>query len=173
MFVYMQTYIEIALVAILVVILFNGSTSQIKELTNSVLGKAILVVLCIVIAQQFGTNAGLLMAAIVVVLLNGNIEGMDADEINANQIQLPEHLIDSPSSEKNKKEEGFSNITLDNASEYKNLGSTLVAHSTNANIMSSMRASEYAKTAPGGCALMTNHIDTMKVVNNPSSQGIF
>ena len=111
MFVYMQTYIEIALVAILVVILFNGSTSQIKELTNSVLGKAILVVLCIVVAQQFGTNAGLLMAAIVVVLLNGNIEGMghktdDDKEMEAQMSEEQETEVqetevqDSPTTEK-------------------------------------------------------------------------
>jgi len=72
-----------------------------------------------------------------------------------------------------KKKEKFSNYTLDNASDYTNLGSTLAAYSTNDNIMSSMRASEYAKTAPGGCALMTNHMDTMRVVNNPRSEGIF
>ena len=54
-----------------------------------------------------------------------------------------------------------------------NLESTIKAYTTNDNIMTSMRASEYAKTAPGGCALMTNHMDTVRVVNNPRSEGIF
>ena len=38
----------------------------------------------------------------------------------------------------------------------------------NENIKRSMRASEYAKTAPAGSALMTNHLDTVSVVNKNS-----
>ena len=283
MFVYMQAYVEIMLVAILVVILFNGPISGLSDFANSVLGKAVMVCLIIVVAHQFGTNAGLLMATITVVLLNKNIEGFtgkegiasanstdtcednpdscadtkvfagDASQVEGSQagkkrdkreqdtapgalhtahgrqggdlngkdrakkftkaaavasgttgkgvatvarpveekkvVEVKDPVKDKPKEEERPltkpderpvgrpveepKKERFSNYTLDNAADYTNLGSTLAAYSTNDNIMSSMRASEYAKTAPGGCALMTNHIDTMKVVNNPSSEGIF
>ena len=47
MFVYMQAYVEIILVAILVVILFNGSITGLKDFANSVLGKAFMVCLII------------------------------------------------------------------------------------------------------------------------------
>ena len=36
--------------------------------------------------------------------------------------------------------------------------------------MRSMRASEYAKTAPGGTALLTNHIVTNNFVNKGPEQ---
>jgi len=284
----MQAYVEIMLVAILIVVLFNGPISGIREFANSVLGKALLVCLIIVVSHQFGTNAGLLMAGITIVLLNNNIEGFKGKEgvafldcgINGENCEnqmtdLKSNTVDSqaasvggsqsgspdqdekPDVERSTEERGgklkakkirkriisrapernaerpvkvaavvrptdifskekevskkdkaqvkdiekakikeiendvvedkdtkdkakvkeikeeFSNFTLDNAADYTNLGSTLAAYSTNDNIMSSMRASEYAKTAPGGCALMTNHIDTMRVVNNPRSEGIF
>ena len=256
----MQVYVEIILVAILVVILFNGSITGLKEFANSVLGKAVMVCLIIFISHQFGTNAGLLMAGITIILLQNNIEGFggkegigciddndpncnadvanlqsrngsiaygatkvkgsqsgrqDPDEapgaktdkekregkINGNggrkrsketgvsgagkkkaapaapvekkkEEPVRKEKEEPVSKEEGKKREGFSNYTLDNAADYTNLGSTLAAYSTNDNIMTSMRASEYAKTAPGGCALMTNHIDTMRIVNNPGSQGI-
>ena len=80
MFVYMQAYVEIMLVAILIVALFNGPISGIREFANSVLGKALLVCLIIVVSHQFGTNAGLLMAGITIVLLNNNIEGFEGKE---------------------------------------------------------------------------------------------
>ena len=72
------------------------------------------------------------------------------------------------------KKEKFSNYTLDNAAAFPSLGSTLAAYSTNDNIMRSMRASEYAKTAPGGSTLLTNHQQTTILVNNndPSLAGI-
>lgn len=236
MFVYMQAYVEIILVAILVVILFNGSITGLKDFANSVLGKAFMVCLIIFISHQFGTNAGLLMAAITVVLLNQNLEGFggkegiapatkdsckegdyncsDAKYFGSNASPVSnmtqsssngDKKPDAPFSPKQsgsngsigkiqkknmpvegkkkkeeeekekeeKKIEPFSNYTLDNAADYTNLGSTLAAYSTNDNIMTSMRASEYAKTAPGGSALMTNHMDTVRVVNNPRSEGIF
>lgn len=164
MFVYMQAYVEIILVAILVVILFNGSITGLKDFANSVLGKAFMVCLIIFISHQFGTNAGLLMAAITVVLLNQNFEGFE--EMTLTEEEKVEEIIPI-------EKESFSNYTLDNAADYTNLESTIKAYTTNDNIMTSMRASEYAKTAPGGCALMTNHMDTVRVVNNPRSEGIF
>ena len=169
MFVYMQAYVEIILVAILVVILFNGSITGLKDFANSVLGKAVMVCLIIAVSHQFGTNAGLLMAAITVVLLNQNLEGFEEME----DTEEEEEGDAMPTVEDAMPTESFSNYTLDNAADYTNLQSTLKAYTTNDNIMTSMRASEYAKTAPGGTALMTNHIDTMKVVNNPRSEGIF
>jgi hypothetical protein len=59
----------------------------------------------------------------------------------------------------------FSNYTLDDAADYPNLKSTLTMLDTNENIKRSMRAAEYAKTAPAGSTLMTNHLDTVAVVN--------
>ena len=76
----MQVYVEIILVAILVVILFNGSITGLKEFANSVLGKAVMVCLIIFISHQFGTNAGLLMAGITIILLQNNIEGFGGKE---------------------------------------------------------------------------------------------
>ena len=64
--------------------------------------------------------------------------------------------------------DNFSNYTLDNAADFANLKSTIIALDTNENIKRSMRASEYAKTAPAGSTLMTNHLDTAAVVNNNS-----
>lgn len=61
--------------------------------------------------------------------------------------------------------EMFSNYTLDDAADYPSLKSTLTMLDTNENIKRSMRAAEYAKTAPAGSALMTNHLDTVAVVN--------
>ena len=70
--------------------------------------------------------------------------------------------------------DNFSNYTLDNAADFPNLKSTITALDTNENIKRSMRAAEYAKTAPAGSTLMTNHLDTAAVVNNnlPSLAGI-
>jgi len=64
--------------------------------------------------------------------------------------------------------ETFSNYTLDNAADYPNLKSTLTMLDTNENIKRSMRAAEYAKTAPAGSTLMTNHLDTVAVINKQS-----
>lgn len=64
--------------------------------------------------------------------------------------------------------EMFSNYTLDDAADYPNLKSTLTMLDTNENIKRSMRAAEYAKTAPAGSTLMTNHLDTVAVINKQS-----
>ena len=64
--------------------------------------------------------------------------------------------------------ETFSNYTLDNAADYPNLKSTLTMLDTNENIKRSMRAAEYAKTAPAGSTLMTNHLDTVSIINKQS-----
>ena len=53
MFVYMQAYVEIILVAILVVILFNGSITGLKDFANSVLGKAFMVYIFFKISSMF------------------------------------------------------------------------------------------------------------------------
>jgi len=85
-----------------------------------------------------------------------------------------EVIVEKKKEEEEKKKEKFSNYTLDNAASFPYLGSTLAAYSTNDNIMRSMRASEYAKTAPGGSTLLTNHQQTTRLVNNndPSLAGI-
>jgi len=71
--------------------------------------------------------------------------------------------------------ESFSNYTLDDAADFGNLKSTLSALDSQENIKRSMRAAEYAKTAPAGSAIMTNHLDTANAVNNnsPLLAGLF
>jgi hypothetical protein len=71
--------------------------------------------------------------------------------------------------------EYFSNYTLDDAADFGNLKSTLSALDSQENIKRSMRAAEYAKTAPAGSAIMTNHLDTANAVNNnsPLLAGLF
>jgi hypothetical protein len=71
--------------------------------------------------------------------------------------------------------ESFSNYTLDDAADFGNLKSTLNALDSQENIKRSMRAAEYAKTAPAGSAIMTNHLDTANAVNNnsPLLAGLF
>ena len=73
----MKNIIELSLVAVLVAVLsLNAKMSGI----NSLLGKAILIASVICMSHKFGTNAGLLSAAIAIVLLNKNLrEGMDHD----------------------------------------------------------------------------------------------
>ena len=71
----MKNIIELSLVAVLVAVLsLNAKMSGI----NSLLGKAILIASVICMSHKFGTNAGLLSAAIAIVLLNKNLrEGME------------------------------------------------------------------------------------------------
>jgi hypothetical protein len=207
----MQPYIEIILVAILVVILLQPP-SILSELVSSILGKALCVGLIIGISHQFGKNAGLLMTMIVILLLNKTREGFAENLPALGMFELggEKEMETEESSGKcdcNKKDgkcgcsdgkcdcgkkegecscgkkggkcgcgkggkcncgkkEGFANSTLENPAAYPELTSTLVAHTTNDNIMRSLRASEYAKTAPGGTIMATNHIQTMDMVNN-------
>jgi hypothetical protein len=246
----MQPYIEIILVAILVVILLQPP-SILSELVSSILGKALCVGLIIGISHQFGKNAGLLMAMIVILLLNKTREGFAENLPALGMFNLGSEKEPEGSDSGSKcacgqggkctcgreggkctcgkggkcscgkggkcscgkggkcdcgkggkcscgkggkcdcgkggkcdcgkggkcdcdKKAGFSNPTLENAAAYPELTSTLVAHTTNDNIMRSMRASEYAKTAPGGTTMVTNHIQTMDMVNNnnPALAGI-
>ena len=283
----MQAYVEIMLVAILVVVLFQPPL-VLSNFAQSVLGKALFIVLVVVVSHQFGTNAGLLAAMITIVLLNHTREGFfeklipnkfltpasingcdsnpdspectrgqhaaaavpgvssdkqgsddgngdmtheqvvkkeragegkqhhissykrqkrggnnDSEVDTQEQSSAPkpkpqppkeekkveekkvgdkkeedkkeEEVIEEKKKEEEKgKKEKFSNYTLDNASAFPYLGSTLAAYSTNDNIMRSMRASEYAKTAPGGSTLITNHQQTTRLVNSndPSLAGI-
>ena len=77
----MQAYVEIMLVAILVVVLFQPPLA-LSDLAKSVLGKALFVLFVIVLAHQFGKNAGLLAAMITIVLLNHTREGFFEEIIN-------------------------------------------------------------------------------------------
>ena len=241
----MKTYIELSLVAILIVLLYQPPVS-VTLFAKSVLGKALLIIAIVVVSHQFGMNAGLLTAIIVVVLLNHTVEGTDdtltavdpsgcidpvcvdcckgkepgaimdsccascqvktqPDCDNRNQAftNMKEGMKDrcngnveclrgssaeerpplTPQQRTRAEKaaaaagvqlDNFSNYTLDNAADFANLKSTITALDTNENIKRSMRASEYAKTAPAGSTLMTNHLDTAAVVNNnsPSLAGI-
>ena len=137
-------------------------------------------------------NAGLLSAIIGVVLLNhqGTVkEDVDRpnkcnpDDTECLNEQSPEQKPALTESHKTRElkaaaaagvqipgtiPETFSNYTLDDAADYPNLKSTLTMLDTNENIKRSMRAAEYAKTAPAGSTLMTNHLDTVSVTNKQS-----
>ena len=225
----MKTYVELSLVAILIVLLYQPPIS-VTLFAKSVLGKALLIIAIVATSHQFGMNAGLLSAIIVVVLLNHTAEGNNSTEVtstnpcdhpecnncckdvttgdkrkecceqcqagtregcdkegmkdrcNGNKECLRVNSAEErpPLTPKQKKRaereaaaagiqlDNFSNYTLDNAADFANLKSTITALDTNENIKRSMRASEYAKTAPAGSTLMTNHLDTAAVVNNNS-----
>lgn len=225
----MKTYVELSLVAILIVLLYQPPIS-VTLFAKSVLGKALLIMAIVANSHFFGMNAGLLTAIIVVVLLNHTVEGNTTstpcatcckgekwrtecraqclagvredckvgtfknmkegmkDRCNGNTECLrgssAEERPPLTPQQKAKAEkaaaaagvqlDNFSNYTLDNAADFANLKSTITALDTNENIKRSMRASEYAKTAPAGSTLMTNHLDTAAVVNNnsPSLAGI-
>ena len=72
----MKTYVELSLVALLIALLYQPPQS-LTFFAKSVLGKAALIILTIMIASQFGVNAGLLSALITIVLLNNNKEGFE------------------------------------------------------------------------------------------------
>ena len=206
----MKTYIELSLVAILIVLLYQPPIS-VTLFAKSVLGKALLIIAIVVASHFFGMNAGLLTSIIVVVLLNhtaegfdatlsaaspckgcagctscqagtqkgvgGNIEGLRGSSAAEEQPPLtPQQKIkaEKAATTAGVQLDNFSNYTLDNAADFANLKSTITALDTNENIKRSMRASEYAKTAPAGSTLMTNHLDTTAIVNNnsPSLAGI-
>ena len=65
----MKTYVELSLVAVLIVLLYQPPTA-VTDFAKSGLGKAILIIMIVAISHQFGMNAGLLSAIIGVVLLN-------------------------------------------------------------------------------------------------------
>ena len=71
----MKTYIELSLVAILIVLLYQPPIS-VTLFAKSVLGKALLIIAIVVASHFFGMNAGLLTSIIVVVLLNHTVEGV-------------------------------------------------------------------------------------------------
>ena len=65
----MKTYVELSLVAVLIVLLYQPPTAVI-DFAKSGLGKAFLIIAIVAISHQFGMNAGLLSAIIGFVLLN-------------------------------------------------------------------------------------------------------
>ena len=65
----MKTYVELSLVAVLIVLLYQPPLPVI-DFAKSGIGKAILIISIVAISHQFGMNAGLLAAIIGVVLLN-------------------------------------------------------------------------------------------------------
>ena len=187
----MKTYVELSLVAVLIVLLYQPPTAVI-DFAKSGLGKAVLIISIVAISHQFGMNAGLLSAIIGVVLLNhhGTVKE-DVDNPNKcnpddNECHSEESSEQKPALTESHKAkelkaaaaagvqipgtipETFSNYTIDDAADYPNLKSTLTMLDTNENIKRSMRAAEYAKTAPAGSPLMTNHLDTVSVINKQS-----
>ncbi len=70
----MRLYIELALVALLVV-LVQRHRGKASHLHIDALGKALLVGAVVVVTRTAGTNAGILAAAAVIVMLSGHHEG--------------------------------------------------------------------------------------------------
>ena len=72
----MKTYVELGLAALLAVLLYERPTFLV-EITNSTLGKIVMIVGVGVIAKQYGLNAGILAAIISIVLQSSYREGID------------------------------------------------------------------------------------------------
>ena len=77
----MKTYVELSLVAILIVLLYKPPMS-VTIFAKSVIGKVLLVLAIVGVSKQFGMNAGLLMSIVAIVLLNHSVEGLDNIDMN-------------------------------------------------------------------------------------------
>ena len=75
----MKRYVELGLAALLAVLIYEKPQFLLNA-THSTLGKFILIIIVGLLAKQFGLNAGLLGAIIMIVLLETNREGMGASE---------------------------------------------------------------------------------------------
>lgn len=73
----MKRYVELGLVALLAVLVYE-KPSFLLTATHSTLGKIILIILVGLLSKQFGLNAGLLAAIIMIVLLETNREGLES-----------------------------------------------------------------------------------------------
>ena len=78
----MKRYVELGLAALLAVLIYEKPQFLLNA-THSTLGKFILIIIVGLLAKQFGLNAGLLGAIIMIVLLETNREGMNASEDGA------------------------------------------------------------------------------------------
>jgi hypothetical protein len=79
----MKRYVELGLAALLAVLIYEKPQFLLNA-THSTLGKFILIIIVGLLAKQFGLNAGLLGAIIMIVLLETNREGIGTSEDSAN-----------------------------------------------------------------------------------------
>ena len=82
----MKRYVELGLAALLAVLIYEKPNFLLSA-THSTLGKIILIIIVGLLSKQFGLNAGLLAAIIMIVLLETNREGLESNsesDINTN-----------------------------------------------------------------------------------------
>ena len=66
-----------AILGVLLVVLLCFKPTFLTELTDTVLGKAVLLLCVLVVSHLYGRNAGVLTALIVIVLMHTKLEGVD------------------------------------------------------------------------------------------------
>jgi len=71
----MKTYVEIGLAALLAVLVYEKPEFLVNT-ANTTLGKVALIVIVGLLAKQYGINAGILAAIIVILLQDSNREGL-------------------------------------------------------------------------------------------------
>ena len=72
----MKRYVELGLAALLAALIYEKPNFLLRA-THSTLGKIILIIIVGLLSKQFGLNAGLLAAIIMIVLLETNREGLE------------------------------------------------------------------------------------------------
>ena len=72
----MKTYVELSLVALLILVLYNPVFFH-NIIAKNMITKLLLVVSIVVMAQYFGMGSGLLMGIIAIVIMHNAVEGLD------------------------------------------------------------------------------------------------
>ena len=67
-----KTYVEVILLIILIVCLYNGECALVGDILNNNLGKAVLLGLVVFIVTYFGKTSGVLAACIFVFVLHAH-----------------------------------------------------------------------------------------------------
>ena len=75
----MKTYVELGLAALLAVLVYE-KPNFLVSIVNTTLGKVVMIVIVGLLAKQYGLNAGLLAAIIMILLLDSNREGLSKPE---------------------------------------------------------------------------------------------
>ena len=78
----MKGYMELALGAILLVLMYEKPYA-LTEMTNSLLGKAVMIIGVGIIAKNNGLASGLLAALIMIILIHETVEGMTTKKVDA------------------------------------------------------------------------------------------
>ena len=75
----MKTYVELGLAALLAVLVYERPTFLVNT-ANTTLGIVIMIVIVGLLAKQYGINAGLLAAIIMILLQESHREGLSSTE---------------------------------------------------------------------------------------------